>query len=95
MKRAAFLLALVVLLLLLVGNALAMQSASYWLDWYTPGTGGGGGPADSASYAVNFTVGQTAIGTMSSTNYRGCLGYWRQAGGGGESTIHLPVILRN
>ena len=93
MKRAAYLLALAALLLLLVGNALAMQSANYRLDWYTPGTGGGGGPADSASYAVNFTVGQTAIGTMSSTNYGGCLGYWCQAGG--ESRIHLPLILRN
>jgi len=91
MKRAALLLVLAAFLLL-VGNALAMRSTNYWLDWYTPLTGGGGGPAGSTNYAVNFTVGQTASGASTSTNYRGCLGYWC---GEVEYQIFLPLVLRN
>ena len=91
MKRAALLLVLAAFLLL-VGNALAMRSTNYWLDWYTPLTGGGGGTAGSTNYAVNFTVGQTASGASTSTNYRGCLGYWC---GEVEYQIFLPLVLRN
>jgi len=92
MKRMATLLVLLTLLFL-VGNALAMRSTNYWLDWYTPLTGGGGGPADSTIYAVNFTIGQSAIGTSSSTNYAGCLGYW--CGTEVEHRINLPLITRD
>ena len=91
MKRAALLLVLAASLLL-VGNALAMRSTNYWLDWYTPLTGGGGGAAGSTNYAVNFTVGQTASGASTSTNYRGCLGYWC---GEVEYQILLPLVLRD
>lgn len=91
MKRIAILLTLAVLLLL-AGRALAMSSANYRLDWFTPLTGSGG-PASSAHYAINFTVGQTAIGSSSSTNYRICLGYW--CGAAGQYGIYLPLVLRN
>jgi hypothetical protein len=77
MKRNRFLIALAVLLLL-GGGAVAMSSENYRLDWFTPMTGNGGGEIDSANYAANFSVGQTAIGTSSSANYKGCLGYWCQ-----------------
>ena len=79
--------------LLLAGVAVAMSSDNYWLDWFTPLTSGGGGPASSTNYAVNLTVGQTAIGTSSSTNHGGCLGYW--CGGVGGHRIFLPLVLRN
>nr|HID13717.1 hypothetical protein [Anaerolineae bacterium] len=92
MKRKVILLALIALLLL-TGSVLAMSSDNYRLDWFTPLTGGGGGPSSSTNYAVNFTVGQTAIGTSSSTNYGGCLGYW--CGAGVEYKIFLPLVLRN
>ena len=92
MKRVTFLLALVALLLL-TGVALAMDSEHYRLDWFTPLTGGGGGTASSASYAINFTVGQSVIGTSDSTSYEGCLGYW--CGGAVEHKIYLPLVLRN
>ena len=92
MKRTALLLALVVLLLL-AGRVLAMSSTNYRLDWFTPLTGGGGGAANSANYAVNFTVGQSARGTSSSTNYAGCLGYW--CGAEVEYSVYLPIILKN
>jgi len=75
MKRSTFLITLLVLFLL-AGSALAMSSDNYSLEWYTPMTGNGGDELGSANYAVNFTVGQTAIGASSSASYEGCLGYW-------------------
>ena len=90
-RRVTVLLALTTILLL-AGSALAMSSTNYRLDWFTPMTGGGGGPASSASYAVNFTVGQTAIGGASSSSYRACLGYW--CGAVGQWQVYLPLILR-
>jgi hypothetical protein len=94
MKRTTVFLA-VAAFLLLAGStvALAMSSANYRLEWFTPGTGGGGGPAGSANYAVNFTIGQSAIGTFSSAGYEGCLGYW--CGAGAPYRIYLPLVLRN
>lgn len=80
-------------ILLLAGSALAMSSTNYRLDWFTPMTGGGGAPASSASYAVNFTVGQTAIGASSSANYGVGLGYWY--GAAAQFRIFLPVVLKN
>lgn len=78
--------------LLVVGSALAMFSTNYRLDWFTPLSGGGGGPTSSADYAANFTVGQTAIGVASSSSYQACLGYWC---GGSSYRIYLPVVLRD
>jgi len=92
MKRTALLLTLAALLLL-AGRALAMYSTNYRLDWFVPLTGGGGGPAGSDHYAVNFTVGQSAIGASTSTNYRGCLGYW--CGAAAQYRVYLPLVLRN
>ncbi len=92
MRRMALLFALAALVLLASG-VLAMSSTNYALDWYTPLTGGGGGPASSTGYAVNFTVGQTAIGSTSgSTNYGACLGYWC---GAARRRIYLPLMMKN
>jgi len=91
MKRTMILLTLAALLLL-AGNALAMRSTTYWLDWFTPLTGGGGGPAASTNYAVNFTIGQTVIGSASSPSYQACLGYW--CGAVGRWRVYLPLVLR-
>jgi len=91
-RRMTILLALTAILLL-AGSVLAMSSTNYRLDWFTPMTGGGGGPASSASYAVNLTVGQTAIGASSSANYGAGLGYWY--GAVAQFRIFLPVVLKN
>jgi len=91
MKRTTIFLVLLAFFLL-AGSALAMRSTNYWLDWFTPATGGGGGPASSTNYRVNFTVGQSAIGTSASTNYGGCLGYW--CGAGAQFRIYLPLVLK-
>ncbi len=91
MRQISMLLTLIALLAL-VGSVLAMSSANYRLDWFTPLTGGGGGPAGSASYAVNLTVGQTAVGSASSSSYQACLGYWCRA----EEPwrVYLPLVLK-
>ena len=91
MKRMMMLLTLAALLLLAT-TALAMSSPNYRLDWFTLMTGGGGGPANSANYAVNFTVGQTAIGGSTSINYHAGLGYWY--GAVAQYRIFLPVVLK-
>ena len=78
--------------LVLAGNALAMRSDNYWLDWFTPLTGGGGGPAASDHYAANVTVGQSAIGAAGSAHYAIGLGYWGAVAGG--TRIYLPLVLK-
>jgi hypothetical protein len=93
--RKRLLVAIVVVMLgglLLVQIALAMSSTNYKLDWFTPLTGGGGGPATSAHYAANFTVGQAVVGAPASTNYKVGLGYWYGVAGGYR--IYLPLILK-
>ena len=93
MKRTATLLILIVLLLW-AGNALAMSSTNYHLDWFTPLTGGGGGPTDSAHYAANFTIGQTVVGPSTSEHFGSGLGYWY----GLLSYVinhFLPLVMKN
>jgi hypothetical protein len=80
--------------LLLVGNALAMSSTNFRLDWFTPLTGGGGGPISSTNFKINYTLGQTAIGASSSTNYKVGLGFWYGVDGASNS-IYLPLVLKN
>jgi len=79
--------------LLLSSAALAMESANYKLEWFTPLTSSGGGAANSDHYAVNFTVGQSVVGASDSTGYAGCLGYW--CGAAAEYRIFLPLVMRN
>jgi apolipoprotein N-acyltransferase len=79
-------------LLLLAGAALAMSSPNYRLDWFTPLTAGAGGPAGSPGYAVDVTVGQSAIGTLASASYQICLGYW--CGASVQYDLYLPLLLR-
>ena len=91
MKQTAFSLALVALFLL-AGVALAISSPNYRLDWFTPLTGGGGGAVSSAHHGGSFTIGQSAIGASTSTNYGSCLGYWC---GQFEYRVLLPLVLRD
>ena len=77
MKRKILILVLL-LTLLLVNAAQAMSSTNYRIDWLVPLTNGSGGAADSANYAVSYTVGQAAIGHSDSTNYDLSLGFWQE-----------------
>ncbi len=88
------LLTLAVILLCVLGLAqvaLAMSSTNYRLDWFTPLTGGGGS-ASSTHYAINFTVGQSAIGTSTSTSYNAGLGFWH--GASSSYRVFLPLIMK-
>lgn len=64
-------------LLCLTGIAYAGVSANYDLSWNV--IGGGGGPMESASYAMRSTVGQI-IGLSSSNNCQLGAGYWYGTG---------------
>lgn len=93
--RKRLLVAVVVVLLgglLLVQIAMAMSSAHYRLDWFTPLTTGGGGTATSAHYAGNITIGQSAYKASASTNYHAGLGYWY--GVGDSYRVFLPLIMK-
>lgn len=96
-KRLVVLLMVLLCALWLAHVTLAMSSANYRLDWFTPLTGGGGGAASSANYAVNLTVGQAAIGGSSSSNYSAGLGYWYGVEWYGVEQpfqLYLPVVLK-
>ena len=75
MKRKAFLLSLL-LLLLLVQGVQAMESTNFSLDWFTLIDSSGGDHTSSEHYAANYTIGQTVIGPSTSPNYHAGLGYW-------------------
>jgi hypothetical protein len=91
MKRKAILLSLL-LLMLFAPVVLAMNSANFNLDWFTPLSGSGGGRAISTHYAVNFTVGQAVVGKGMSPNYKAGIGYWY--GIPASFYIRLPFITK-
>ena len=69
--------------LLAAGGASAQASANYALNWSVVGSGGC--EMTSASYAMQSTVGQTAIG-VASDGYTIEAGYWYRTAGG-ESEV--------
>ncbi len=95
MKKVKFAILIVLLVLTVLGTgAAAMASANYQLDWFTPATGTGGA-AESASYALNFTVGQSAIYPATSSSYQAGLGFWYGWGEIAEFVkMFMPAILR-
>jgi hypothetical protein len=74
MKFKILLLA-VILLLVLGDRVMAMSSANYRLDWFTPMTTGAGGSVSSSNYAVDFVAGEAASGILSNPETRVCLGF--------------------
>ncbi len=82
---------MLLLLLVLVNDALAMSSTNYALNWLVPFNGSGGSPMSSTNYKMDATIGQTAIGTSTSTNYGVGLGYWYGMIG---SSTYLPLIMK-
>ena len=76
------------LVLLLVGVAVAGSSTNYDISWQV--LSGGGEPAtnDSGNITLNGSLGQTAIGPASSTSYGVDSGYW-----GKYYFCYLPIIV--
>lgn len=91
-KSLAFLLIVLLCALFWAQSVQAISSTNYALNWFTPLTSGGGGPMNSTNYAVNVTIGQTAIGASTSAQYGVGLGYWYGVLTG--SDLYLPLILR-
>jgi len=95
-RKAAMWLVALLCCLLLTGVAWAMSSASYAINWDV--IGGGGGPISSASYAMNSTAGQAAIGFKTSSNYKLSSGYWYGVAAPAPPPgyrIYLPIVLKN
>jgi hypothetical protein len=95
-KRVSILILILLAAMLLVSGTHAMSSENYAIHWMVPLTGGGGA-AYSESYAVNLTIGQTAVGPASSSGYSSGLGYWFgivQEWLGRSWRLHVPLILR-
>jgi hypothetical protein len=51
-----------------------MGSAHYGLDWNVVGTGGG--TISSPHFTVSSTIGQPTIGSVTSSHFEVCTGYW-------------------
>lgn len=49
-------------------------AAAFEIPWQS--INGGGGPSSSTNYSVNASVGQSTIGSATSTNYEVGIGYW-------------------
>lgn len=95
-KRRTTALAVALLCCLLAGAAWAMSSASYAIHWDV--IGGGGEPVSSASYKMNSTIGQAAIGASASASYGLGAGYWYGLVAPAPPSgyrIYLPIVLKN
>ena len=86
--RIGLILALIACLIIALSTH-AMSSPNYAVDWMVP-LSGGGGAASSTDYAINMTVGQTAIGKASSPSYAAQMGYWY--GIAREQLVFLPMV---
>lgn len=87
------LLAALLAALLLVQVVGAMGSTNYELEWYELLVGSGGPKLSSAHYAVEATVGQSAVALSSSAHYRIGLGYWY--GLLMDWLTRLPILVRS
>ncbi len=86
-RRTAVLMVAILAGLAALAIVLAQTSTSFDLTWNV--LGGGGGSSDSASFAVDGTLGQTAPGNSASTNFQLAAGIWpgvaAAAGAGGAT----------
>jgi len=79
--------------LVFASSASADSSENYRIDWIVPLSSAGGGPASSAHYAMNYTIGQSVVGPSASESYAGTLGYWYQEVI--DWLIRLPAVFRD
>ena len=89
--RVVTLLIVLLCCLALVGATWAQGSQNYKLTWSVVGVGGGA--AQSNSYHLNGSSGQSLAGAMSSSQYQLGSGFWY--GASARYAIFLPVVIRN
>jgi hypothetical protein len=80
-------------LLLLVSIAWAGSSDGTAMDWHVLSSGGAPAESSSGAVALNSTLGQTAIGSSSSSGATVGAGFWYGLGEGAYP-LYLPVVLR-
>lgn len=93
-KRIVPILLALLFMALLGMTTQAGSSPNYAINWDVVGRGG---PVmASAHYAVQSTIGQTAIGSYQSPNYSMGAGYWQGYSKiSFPSSVYLPIIFRN
>lgn len=95
-QRLVFALILVTGLVILsvAGVAVSQTLGDYVVPWHVVGSGGG--PADSASYVVNGTVGQAAAGPpeLHSSRHTVSAGYWFSGSLARPHHFYVPLIAR-
>lgn len=82
---------MLVLVVVVVGTAMASSGGNYVLDWYT--IDGGGGTSTGGDFALSGTIGQPDAGEMSGGDYAVSGGFW----GRFVSAVYelfLPLIMR-
>ncbi len=72
-------------------SGINMGSANYAINWNVVGTGGG--TISSDHFTVSSTIGQPTVGTIDSTHYEVCTGYWCWLDRIAE--IFLPLVMKN
>ena len=91
--RKVFLVAILVGALLLTVVSTAVADAGKHITWYVMSSGGG--HTHSPHYALDTTVGQSAVGLCHSPNYALGSGFWYVAGVPRVTRLFLPVLLRS
>jgi hypothetical protein len=96
-KRWLVLLALVTMLVLvIVGPALASPDGQYEIPWWTM-DGGGNTLNTGGDYSLGSTVGQPDAGVLEGGGYTLGGGFWGGAGlpAAGDFYIYLPLVLKD
>jgi hypothetical protein len=94
MNKRIFLVVLIGLLVGLVAVSIvgAQTSTDFDLSWYV--MAGGGSRVDSATYAMNGTLGQGIVGISDGIDFQMQSGYWYIVSGL-RRFVYLPLVLRN
>lgn len=82
----------IVLICSLLLSRVVLAYVSPTIDWHV--IGGGGGPVEAGTYALDGTIGQAVVGLATDTSLEICSGFWCGAAAAGYK-IYLPVVLRN
>ncbi len=94
----AFLLAIFISGISLIGRTLAQTGNNYDLSWFT--VDGGGDKVSGGNYSLTGTVGQPDVNqyVLAGGNYVLSGGFWGQVSlgqGGGGNGVFLPIVIKN
>ena len=90
--RVVTIVLMVLCCLALFGGALSARLTDYTLSWHTLDSAGG--QADSASYGLRATLGQTATGVSNNTSSQVRAGFWYGVAPPAPSLpLFLPLVL--